>query len=443
MIVSMIERGCRVGFFGLGTSSTALLEFLPIEKCRVTLRSDKEINWSAIPCGAKIERIFMGPSACTDIDEDVLIFSPSVRRDRPELESAKARGVIFTSDAELFFSRTNKPVFAVTGSDGKSTTATLISRLLTAGGTENALIGNIGQPMLPSINDTDTFVAELSSFMLSYLKPKAIRGCITNITPNHLNWHKSYEEYKKTKILLTKHSNEFVISDDLMDLSGAYGIISDEQNFYNLKKKYSAKIYITVEDGYILRNGEKIIETRKIKRNEKHNLKNAMMAIAMTDGYVSDRQIACVLSDFGGLAHRCEKVLSVGGIDFFDSSIDSTPKRTAMTLESFGRRVVVILGGRSKGLDFKELLPSLKKYAEKVIVTGENAKEIFECVGMETDAVIIPDFETAVIMGKKLAKEVGALLLSPASTSYDLFNNYAERGDRFKSILQKSSRNEN
>lgn len=441
MILSTIEKGCRVGFFGLGLSNSALLEHLPLDKCRVTLRSDKDINWSAIPCGARIERIFAGESACRDIDEDVIIFSPSVRRERAELEAARARGVFFTSDAELFFERVRQPVFAVTGSDGKSTTATLTSLLLTAGGTKNLLIGNIGQPMLPSLNKADTFVAELSSFMLTYGAAKAKRGCITNITPNHLDWHKDYEEYKKTKISLAKHCEEFVISDDCPDIKGAYAVVSADRNFKELKELYRAEIYLTKEDGYILRNGERLIKTAEIRRNERHNLKNAMMSIALTDGVVDKGQIAHTLGNFGGLSHRCEKVLSVEGVDFYDSSIDSTPGRTAMTLESLERRVVLILGGRSKGLDYSQLLPALKKYAAKVVITGENAEEIFEAIGKENDAVVIGGFEEAIKEGARCAETVGALVLSPASTSYDSFNNYAERGDRFKAILQEIYRN--
>lgn len=437
MLLSAIKKGCRVGFFGLGQSSAALLQYLPLEKCRVTLRSDRDINWSAIPCGARIERIFAGESALNDIDEDIIIFSPSVRRDRPELLEARRRGVVFTSDAELFFEKAKQPIFAVTGSDGKSTTATLISLLLRSGGIDNLLIGNIGQPMLPSVNTAEAFVTELSSFMLTYAKPRAKRGCITNITPNHLDWHKDFEEYKKTKISLAECCEEFVISDDCDYIKGAFGIVSVERGFEELKKHYKAKLYITSEDGYILRNGEKVVKSTEIKRNERHNIKNAMMAIAITDGYTSDGQIANVLKNFDGLAHRCEKVLCAEGIDCFDSSIDSTPKRTAMTLESLERQVVIILGGRSKGLDFTQMLPQLKKYASHTVIVGENAKEIYEAIGHETDAVIAPDFESAVTLGARLARDVGTLLLSPASTSYDMFNNYAERGDRFKAILQK------
>ena len=436
MLISMMEKGCRVGFFGLGQSSTALLEHLPLKNCRITLRSDSYINWAAIPCGAKIERIYVGKSAYNQIDEDIIIFSPSVRRDRPELAEAMARGVYFTSDAELFFDRVQKPIFAVTGSDGKSTTATLTSLLLKDGGVNNSLVGNIGIPMMPEINRTGAFVVELSSFMLTYGRPKAKRGCITNITPNHLDWHKSFEEYKKTKISLLKSCEEFVISDELMDINGAYGIVSDRYDFNSLSSIYHAEIYVTAEEGFICKNGKRIADIQEIKRKEKHNVKNAMMAIAMADGFSDESSIRRVLGDFEGLPHRCERVITVNGTDFFNSSIDSTPRRTAMTLESLGRRVVIILGGKSKGLDFGDLLPALRQYAARVIITGENAEEIYNAIGKETDAVIIDGFEAAIKEGARCAKDIGALLLSPASTSYDLFRNYVERGERYKEIIK-------
>ena len=153
--------------------------------------------------------------------------------------------------------------------------------------------------------------------------------------------------------------------------------------------------------------------------------------------YASREDIAKVLKNFSGLSHRCEKILSIDRIEFYNSSIDSTPKRTAMTLESLGRQVVLILGGRSKGLDFGELIPALKKYAKVVIITGENAEEIHRAIDEEVKTVIVKGFEDAIKEGVKYARQVGVLLLSPASTSYDLFRNYAERGERFKSILKE------
>lgn len=432
----MIKKGCSVGFFGLGKSSIALLSCLPLDGCRITLRSDSPTDRTLIPSGVRVERIFCGGDALKDIDEDIIFFSPSVRRERAELIAAKERGVIFSSDAELFFEENRTPTFAVTGSDGKSTTATLTHLLLTAGGYRSPIIGNIGEPMIQKLGyASDFFVCELSSFMLTYLTPKVKAACITNITPNHLDWHRSFEEYKNTKLAIARNAERLIITDENIGIPRAYGIISAERSLRELKGIYTAELYMTVEDGYICKNGDRLIEISAVKRREIHNLKNLMMAIAMTDGVVGVNEIREVARNFGGLSHRCEVVLSRGGVDFIDSSIDSTPARTAQTLRSLDRPAVIILGGRGKGLDYGELIPALKKYVKKAIITGENAEEIYTAISDAVNAEIIDGFESAVPYGRKCAEGVGTLLLSPASTSYDRFKNYAERGDIFKQIL--------
>ena len=192
-----------------------------------------------------------------------------------------------------------------------------------------------------------------------------------------------------------------------------------------------------IKRGYIKRCGENIISTDSVKRNERHNIKNLLAALTLTEGYVSRERIRRVAEEFSGLSHRMEHFYSTSGIDFIDSSIDSTPARTKETLRSLDRQVVIILGGRGKGLDYSELIPEVEKYAKKTIITGENAKEIYNAISNATDSEIIEDFEEAVLRGKRYAEEVGTLLLSPASTSFDRFRNYAERGDRFKDILLK------
>ena len=438
MILSMIRKGCRVGFFGLGCSNSALLGCLPLDNCVITLRSDGIINRDGIPGGIRIERIFEGKDACQDIDEDIIIFSPSVRRDRAEFCEAQTNGVVFTSDAELFFEVNDTPIFAVTGSDGKSTTATLTHLLLTKAGYNAPLIGNIGEPFMKSYGKkSDFYVCEMSSFMLQFMTPKTSAACITNITPNHLDWHKSLEEYRETKLSIGKKTDRLIIADDLADVKGACGIISADKSLDELKEIYKAEIYMTVENGEIRKNGRHLIEIAKIPRNERHNLKNLMMAIALTDGIVKDDDIVSVAENFQGLRHRCECILREKGVEYIDSSIDSTPARTKETLRSLDRQVVIILGGRGKGLDYSELIPEVEKYAKKTIITGENAKEIYNAISNATDSEIIDDFEEAVLRGKRYAESVGTLLLSPASTSFDRFKNYAERGDRFKDILLK------
>ena len=248
---------------------------------------------------------------------------------------------------------------------------------------------------------------------------------------------KSFEEYIETKLSVARGTDRLIACDDNIYVKDAFGIVSTKKDFSILNASYSAEIFMTIEDGFICKNGRKMIHRDMVLRNEEHNIKNLMMAIAMTDGLVEEKDVLAVAQGFTGLDHRCQTILTRDGIDFIDSSIDSTPARTVQTLSSLNRPVVIILGGRGKGLDYSEMLPSLKKYAKKVIICGENAMELYSQIGNALPIDITDDFEEAVLLGIEYAKNVGVLLLSPASTSYDRFKNFAERGDTFKRILLK------
>ena len=431
----MQESSHRIGFFGLGKSNLSLMTLERFKECRLTIRSDVRIDRNALPSGLNIERIYDGPSSTELIDENILFFSPSVRRDRPEFTEAAKRGVIFSSDAELFFEQNKQPVFAVTGSDGKSTTATLTHLILSEEGYQSRLIGNIGEGMYKNLGFPGLYVCELSSFMLSYLTPSVERAAITCITPNHLDWHKDFNEYKAAKLSLIKCAERSVLTDEFIC---GNTIVSIEKSLNDLKRTHRAEHFITLDGDFILRDGIKLLRLSEIRRKEKYNLINLMLAIGMTDGYAKKVSIRRVARDFQGLSHRCELVFQANGVDYYNSSIDSSPSRTINTLTALGRRVVIILGGKSKGLDYSELLPCLKKYAEHIILTGENAQEINSAI-REQNPIIVENFAEAVLIGKELAQGVGTLLLSPASTSYDKFKNYEERGRFFKEILTKST----
>ena len=436
MKISDIRDGMNIGFFGLGRSNISLLRILPLDNAQITLRSEEKISFPLPDFGAKVTNIYEGKDAFLNINEDLLILSPSVRRERGEISEAVSRGVKISSDYEIFLAENDRPIFAVTGSDGKSTTATLTNMMLCSSGRNSLLIGNIGQPLTEMLNRAEMYVCELSSFMLRYALPKAKRGCLTNITPNHLNWHKDFEEYKKTKISMLKSCSEFVISEENCDISGAFAIVSLTSSEKELVKKYRANLYYTLDGGWICKNGKRLICTEEIKIKQGHNLQNLMMAMAMTDGYCEGEGVLDVAREFEGLSHRCEKFLSFSGVDYYDSSIDSTPARTVATLKALNRNVVVILGGQGKGLDYSALIPCLKKYAKLAVIVGENGDEIFSTVRGELEAKICHSFEEAVGVAIEYAKDVGALVLSPASTSYDRFSDYKERGNYFKRLVK-------
>lgn len=430
----------KIGFFGIGESNLSLLRTLPLENSEVVIRSDSRLKTDSIKKLLAGYKIYDGDNALANITEDILFLSPSVRRDRYEIQAAKDQGTLLSSDAEMFYEHNTAPLYTVTGSDGKSTTATLISQLLNKKMCAK-LIGNIGVPMFASLDSTcDAYVAELSSFMLNYAVPRSRRACLTNITPNHLDWHHSEDEYVEAKLSLLRSADEAVLCYDEKILSrlgqkSIFAITSHNASFEELRTKLEAELYITYENNGICRNGAKLIEESEIARGELYNIKNLMSAIAATHGDVSDEDIADVAKNFLGLSHRCEHVGCFRGIDFYDSSIDSTPSRTRETLKSFKAPCVIILGGRSKRVSYLGLLDGIDQ-VHYAVICGENSEEIHRAIGGKVKSVTLDDFDSAVEFAAKLAEGCGTVLLSPASTSYDRFSSYRERGDRFRQIVK-------
>ncbi len=429
--------GDTVGLFGLGVSNLGILSHLPNGK-RVILRSEEKI--AALPrSDCEICAVYEGEAAFNDPREDTLIFSPSVRRDRRELLPFRRSGIRFTSDCEQFFEKVTVPVFAVSGSDGKSTTVSLVSRLLSDRFGSCPAVGNIGEAMTPALlSGSRAYAAELSSFMLSYGRQRAFRAAVTNISENHLDWHRDFAEYTASKLSLIKSCKEPVLSyDDPISreylLSGSvYGIFSHSESYSELRRSCSAQVYYTLEDYEIKRCGESFLSLEDIKRTDENHLKNLLCALTLCDGYVTRKWAAETAGGFSGLAHRAEMFWSREGIDFIDSSIDTTPTRTASTLQSLSRRVVLILGGRGKGLSYEPLTDPVGKFASAVIIAGENRREIAAVMPGDVDVYYADGLTEAVKLSVEMLKEGEALLLSPASASFDAFKNYKDRGEKFK-----------
>ena len=433
-------RGRRVGLFGLGKSNASILSALP-DGTEVILRSENTLPH--LPqTEARILAAYTGERAFENPTEDLLILSPSVRRERTEFIPFLRSGTEFTSDCELFFKAVSAPVFAVSGSDGKSTVTILTSLLLSERFGYSPAIGNLGVPMLTSVSPrARAYVTELSSFMLSYGRYRTFRGAITNITENHLDWHKSYNEYIRAKLSLFSRSEEPVLNADdplcaaYFDGMTPWGVASVTQGYAELKKKFRAQAIYTKEDGFIKRCGEPVIPISEINRREEHNLKNLTLALALTDGYVSRDHMKKVAREFTGLPHRCEVFLERDGMTFVDSSVDSTPSRTATTLNSFGRRVIVILGGKGKNLSYEPLCAPLRKWASLAVIVGENREEILNTVEGSCPCRTAQDAEEGAALALSLMQKGDVLILSPASTSFDKYRDYADRGRKFKEVI--------
>ncbi len=427
----------KIGFLGFGRSNRAVFEYLKSKFSFDAVIRDERESLPSLPENAEIlchRRCFEARG------EDVIFLSPSVRRERAEIRRLFEGGAIPSSDAELFFSEEPKSVFAVSGSDGKSTTAAITESLLLNGGHRAVACGNFGTPMTPLLDlEYDAYVTELSSFTLRYLKPKSRRALITNVTPNHLNWHESFGEYIETKAGLFERADECVYSYDcavlrsLMKGRHTFGIFSIDVPFRTLSKLCAADVYYTAEDGWILRNGVRLASCEDLKLPGRHNVKNLLGASALADGFFDTEALPEAMRGFKGLSHRCELVGTFSGIRFFDSSIDSTPERTRATLASFDKPLTVILGGKNKGLSYEPLAEALSKHAEFVILTGENAEELNSYLkkkGLLMPVTIVEDLGAAVRLADGYGKDT---LLSPGATSYDRFKSFEERGDVFAS----------
>ena len=438
----------KVGLVGLGKSNLGVYSYLSrhFPTLSFTVRADKEIpdipEWVA--------GCVFGPGALSNVDEDVLFLSPSVRRDIPELCSARDHGVILSSDAELFFEYQKGDVYAVTGSDGKSTTVYLASELLFGSYGSTLPFGNFGEAMAPHIDEPGVGMAlELSSFQLSYMRPSTLRSAITNITPNHLNWHTSFEEYALAKANILHGAKEPVMNYDcpvtrkFFEGIRPYAVFSRKLSLKELCCAVRAEVYVYERGGVIYVNGDEWLRTEDIRAYSEHNVSNFVCAMALCHGRYDRQLLRDVARGFGGLAHRCELLGEIGGVKYYDSSIDSTPKRCAMTLAGFRGNVILILGGRSKGLDFTELIPSAVRVTKKIIIAGECASEIEDALLRSEDFIksgipylIVSDFYGAIDRAYTDAVAGDAVLLSPAATSYDRFKSFEERGDAFKSFLK-------
>ena len=425
-----------VGLFGLGRSNSAILDLIP-RGTRVTLRSDRAVSLTGRQKD-RIERVLIGDDALKDIGEELTVFSPSVRRER--LGDALSRTVC-TSDAEMFFGAVSAPVFAVSGSDGKSSTATLAAELLRGKFPDLSLCGNIGRCMCAELSPhRSAYAVELSSFQLTYLRPEIYRAALTNITPNHLDWHLNYHEYKNTKLSLLDGCREAVVSVDSEECMRAaigrslFGIASAQHGFRELSKRLNAEVYYTAEGGQICRNGEPMLPLAGVKRKRGHELKNLLTALALTDGFADAERAVKVASEFDGLPHRCRTVAAIDGVEYIDSSIDTSPARTAATLRTLGRRVTVLLGGRSKGMDFSTLRQPLKEYCERAILFGECRDEIESSLDGTVPTASFPRLGDAIDFAARNSSS-GTVLLSPAAASYDEFHSFEERGDYFKTRI--------
>ena len=435
------KRPISVCLFGFGKTNKAIYDILQGCQCvsEITVRQSAGIS-DTLPNGVRLiddrERI-NAPF------EDLIFASPSVRREKLRV----SKGSIITSDTELFFDGEARKSFLVSGSDGKSTVTTLSSLLLLATFPDIFVGGNIGVPLAEAPLTSSLFVLEMSSFNLRYLTPHCERAALTNITPNHLDWHDGLSEYEECKVKLLDGARETVLNLDSPRLEEiarkrkCYALISIRLTHGEISAIYKTEHTVTAEDGKIAIDGKAILSLEEVGRKERHNLTNLMLAIGLSLGYTTEDQIRRVAAEFSGLEHRCE-IMTVGGIDYINSSIDTTPDRTKTTLTSLDKRVNIILGGRGKGLPLDTLKSALEKYADRISLYGEVKEEVYAWLCRELPDIPCEKFDKlsdAIDHAMSGTKVGDTVLLSPAATSYGEFKDYTKRGEYFKEYIRKNA----
>ena len=445
----------RIAVIGVGVSNTPLINLLLSCGCNVTVcdkRSLSEMGMEALDLINRGAKLKLGEDYLEGLDHDIIFRTPGLMPFDPHLEAAKARGSLITSEMEVFFALCPCKTIAVTGSDGKTTTTTIISELLKAAGYRVHLGGNIGHPLLCEIPETvadDIAVLELSSFQLHSMYCKPNVAVVTNISPNHLDKHKDYQDYIDAKRAEFEHQNE----NDKLILN-----FDDEHSAYYAHFAHAPVSYfsdknrvdrgVICEKGVILRvNGEerqKIMDAGEIKLPGEHNLLNYLAAFAAVEGLVSNETCRQVAMSFAGVEHRLEQVRVLNGVTYINDSIGTSPTRTSAGLHALKVKPIVIAGGYDKHIPFDGLGDELCKFTKRVFLTGDTAESIHKAIvnspfyaesGLEVR--LIDDFKEAVLAASASAEPGDIVLLSPACAAFDRFKNFAERGKYFKEIVME------
>lgn len=463
-LLSSIE-GKTVTLVGAGVSNMPLAAFLAERGARLTVRdkkSEEQLGERAEKLRALGARLILGEDYLCGIDEEIIFRSPGFRPDLPEFADAVARGSILTSEIKLFLECCPCPVAAITGSDGKSTTTTVTSKIFEKAfeGTarRSFLGGNIGEPLLhriDSISPDDRVSAELSSFQLMDVDCPVDCAVITNITPNHLNWHTGMNEYIAAKARLLTHAHRAVLNYG-NDITRGLGqkctcpVTYFSRNPIPVGSLRPGDSAIFPKDGVItmFTDGKEIpvLRLSDILLPGLHNAENYMAAIAASWGVASPEDADGVARTFGGVAHRLQLIREKDGVYFYNSSIDSSPTRTAAALDALGSRpIVLICGGYDKKIPYEPLADAIFAHPKvrAVFTTGQTGPRIAELIRNHekyADSGLTlsenPSFDETAAQAASFAVFGDCVLLSPASASFDAFENFEQRGNHFADLVR-------
>lgn len=445
----------KIAIIGIGVSNIPLLDYFHQNNAKVTIFDRKTLDILDNKVVEKISKYnidySLGENYLSKLSGfDIIFRSPSCRPDTKELVEEAKHGAIITSEIEMLIKLCPGTVIGITGSDGKTTTTSLTYAILKEKGYDCYLGGNIGIPLFTKLNEMtpeSIVVLELSSFQLMNMEISPNISVINNISPNHLDIHKSYEEYIDCKKNIFKHQS----SDGIVVLNADNEItnkMKSEANgkviMFSSKQRldngviYDNKTIKSCEDG--LRRH--VIDVKNVKLRGIHNYENICAAIAATSSLVDiDTQIKAI-TKFAGVEHRLEFIREINGVKWYNDSIGTSPSRTIAGLNSFDEKIVLIAGGYDKHLDYTPIAKPIVENVSALILVGATTEKIYEAVTKELKAqnkdmpiVKCTTLEETISIANKIAKPGEVVLFSPASASFDMFKNFAERGDLFKKLV--------
>ncbi len=441
--------GKRVAICGIGNNNLPVVHLFLKAGAQV-IACDKrtqdelgDVAQELIAAGAQLQ---LGETYLDNLNVDLILRTPGMKPYLPPFQAARAKGITVTSEMELFFELCEAPIYAVTGSDGKTTTTTIVAGLLDAAGKKTFVGGNIGRALLPyveEITSNDVAVVELSSFQLTNMTQSPSVAIITNVAPNHLDWHTDMQEYIDAKCNLVAYQtaeNRAILNIDnnitasFADKTAAQvwqfsRLNSVERGCYLNKERH----IIVVEDGI----ETDVMSATDIRIPGEHNIENYMAAIAAVWGIVPADKIRRFAAAFGGVAHRSELVRELHGVKWYNDSIGSSPSRTIAGLHAFSQKVILIAGGYDKHIPYEPLGPVAADSVKAAILMGATADAIETAIRACSALPIerVNNMAEAVEKAYTLAKAGDIVFMSPASASFDMYKNFEERGNHFKSLV--------
>jgi len=441
-------KGKNVGVVGIGVSNIPLIRFLVQLGAEVSAfdqRTIENLSNEVLEFGDTI-KLYLGEDYLDNLHGlDMVFKTPGMRFDNPYLQIVKEEGAIITSEMEEFLKYCPGRTIGVTGSDGKTTTTTIIGEILKKSGYKVYVGGNIGTPLfskIEEIREQDMVVLELSSFQLMTMTVSPEIALITNLTPNHLDIHKDMEEYIDAKKNIFRYQDEndlLILNEDNEITRGFAEEAKGKVEFFSSQKENEDAYY---NDGSLYLRYERIVDLKEMRVKGIHNAENFLGAFLAVEDYVTKDVMRNLALEFSGVKHRCQFIRELEGVSYYNDSIASSPTRTIASIKSLEKKVNVILGGYDKNLDFAPLAEEGHAYMKNIVLVGDTKykiREVFDNLS-ETKGIHIPmffaeTFEDAVLLLKSISKDGDIAILSPACASFDMFRNFEARGDRFIELV--------